>query len=60
MQSKGLSRVFSNTTHIWAIKISKKQKMGNKDWGRILFEDVLMEKFPNFVKSFKSPIQEAQ
>lgn len=42
-------------SHIQAIKISKKEKMGDKDQGRILFKDVMMENFPNFVKSFKSP-----
>lgn len=42
-------------SHIRAIKISKKEKMRDKDQGRILFKDVMMENFPNFMKSFKSP-----
>lgn len=31
-----------------------------KEWGRTIFEDIMVEKFPNLIESIKSPIQETQ
>ena len=35
-------------------------KRKEKEWGQTIFEDIMVEKFPNLIESIKSPIQETQ